>query len=131
MRVAIVSPYALSAFGGAQEQALAMSRELIRRGHDVLIVAPDGHDHATYDTPAHVARFGARPQGPGQRQSRAAHALAVGGATRARAPIAHFRPDVVHFHEPFAPLIGWGALRAHGAPAVATFHRGGGGPALT
>ena len=57
MRVAIVSPYALSAFGGAQEQALAMSRELTRRGHDVLLVAPDGHDHTTYDTPAHVARF--------------------------------------------------------------------------
>jgi phosphatidyl-myo-inositol alpha-mannosyltransferase len=36
----------------------------------------------------------------------------------------------VHFHEPFAPLLGWRVLRAHGAPAVATFHRGGGGPAL-
>jgi phosphatidylinositol alpha-mannosyltransferase len=37
---------------------------------------------------------------------------------------------VVHFHEPFAPLFGWRILRAHDAPAVATFHRAGGGPAL-
>jgi phosphatidyl-myo-inositol alpha-mannosyltransferase len=130
MRVALVSPYALSAFGGAQEQALAMSRELARRGHDVLIVAPDSHDHATYDTPAHVARFGAVLKIPAN-GSRAPLTLSPRASRDAARTVAHFRPDVVHFHEPFAPLIGWGVLRAHDAPAVATFHRGGGGPALS
>ena len=130
MRVAIVSPYALSAFGGAQEQALAMSRELTRRGHDVLLVAPDGHDHATYDTPAHVARFGAVLKVPAN-GSRAPLTLSPVASRGAARTVAHFGPDVVHFHEPFAPLLGWSALRAHAAPAVATFHRGGGGPALS
>ena len=36
----------------------------------------------------------------------------------------------MHFHEPFAPLVGWATLRAHDAAAVATFHRSGDGPAL-
>jgi phosphatidylinositol alpha-mannosyltransferase len=130
VRVAIVSPYALSAFGGAQEQALAMSRELSRRGHDVLLIAPDGHDQATYDTPAHVARFGTVLKVPAN-GSRAPLTLSPLASRRAARTVAHFRPDVVHFHEPFAPLLGWSALRAHAAPAVATFHRGGGGPALT
>ncbi len=130
MRVAIVSPYALSAFGGAQEQALAMSRELGRRGHDVLLVAPDGHDHATYDTSADVARFGTVLKIPAN-GSRAPLTLSPRAARDAARTIEHFRADVVHFHEPFAPLVGWGALRQHRAPAVATFHRGGGGPALT
>jgi phosphatidylinositol alpha-mannosyltransferase len=130
LRVAIVSAYALSAFGGAQEQALAMSRELARRGHDVLIVAPDVHDHARYDTPADVARFGAVLKVPAN-GSRAPLTLSPVASRQAARTVAHFRADVVHFHEPFAPLIGWGVLRAHGAPAVATFHRGGGGPALT
>jgi phosphatidyl-myo-inositol alpha-mannosyltransferase len=130
LRVAIVSSYALSAFGGAQEQALAMSRELVRRGHDVLLVAPDGHDHATYDTPAHVARFGSVLKIPAN-GSRAPLTLSPVASRHAARTIAHFRPDVVHFHEPFAPLIGWVALRNHNAPAVATFHRGGGGPALS
>jgi len=130
LRVAIVSAYALSAFGGAQEQALGMSRELSRRGHDVLVVAPDGRDHATYDTPAHVARFGAVVKIPAN-GSRAPLTLSPAAARHAKRTVEHFRPDVVHFHEPFAPLIGWGVLRAHRAPAVATFHRGGGGPALS
>jgi phosphatidylinositol alpha-mannosyltransferase len=129
LRVAIVSPYALSSFGGAQEQTLAMSRELIRRGHDVLIVAPDGHDRALYDTPARVARFGSVLKIPAN-GSRAPVTLSPSAARKARRTVAHFGPDVVHFHEPFAPLLGWGVLRAHAAPAVATFHRGGGGPAL-
>jgi phosphatidylinositol alpha-mannosyltransferase len=130
LRVAIVSAYALSAFGGVQEQALAMSRELIRRGNEVLIVAPDSHDHALYDTPARVARFGTVLKVPAN-GSRAPLTLSPVASRHAARTIEHFRPDVVHFHEPFAPLIGWGALRAHRAPAVATFHRGGGGPALT
>jgi phosphatidylinositol alpha-mannosyltransferase len=129
LRVAIVSPYALSAFGGVQEQALAMSRELSRRGHDVLIVAPDSHDHATYDTPAHVARFGRVLKIPAN-GSRAPLTFSAVAARQARRTIEHFSADVVHFHEPFAPLLGWCVLRAHATPAVATFHRGGGGPAL-
>jgi phosphatidylinositol alpha-mannosyltransferase len=129
MRVAIVSPYALSVFGGAQEQALSMSRELARRGHDVVIVAPDRDDHATYDTPAAILRFGPVLKVPAN-GSRAPLTLSPRAARRAAHAVAKFRPDVVHFHEPFAPLVGWGVLRAHAAPAVATFHRGGGGPAL-
>jgi phosphatidylinositol alpha-mannosyltransferase len=130
MRVAIVSSYALSAFGGVQEQALAMSRELTRRGHDVLLVAPDGHDHAHYDTPAQVARFGTVVKIPAN-GSRAPLTLSPIASRQAARTVEHFRADVVHFHEPFAPLVAWGALRAHTAPAVATFHRGGGGPALS
>ena len=130
MRVAIVSSYALSAFGGAQEQALAMSRELTRRGHDVLIVAPDGRDTAVYDTPALVARFGTVMKIPAN-GSRAPLTLSPRASRHAARTVEHFRPDVVHFHEPFAPLVGWSTLRAHAAPAVATFHRGGGGPALS
>ncbi len=125
-----MSSYALSAYGGVQEQALAMSRELSRRGDDVLLVAPDGKDRATYDTPAPVARFGGVLKVPAN-GSRAPLTLSPTASRRAAQTVANFRPDVVHFHEPFAPLIGWGVLRAHRAPAVATFHRGGGGPALS
>ncbi len=128
--MAIVSPYALSAYGGVQEQVLSMSRELTRRGHDVLLVAPDALDQTTYDTPARVARFGAVLKVPAN-GSRAPLTLSPTASRRAARAVANFRPDVVHFHEPFAPLVGWGTLRAHRAPAVATFHRSGGGPAFS
>ena len=129
MRIALVSPYALSAYGGVQEQVLSMSRELSRRGHDVLIVAPDGRDDATYDTPARVERFGRLVRLPAN-GSRAPLTLSPLATRRSWFAVEHFKPDVVHFHEPFAPMIGWGTLRTHRAPSVATFHRSGDGPAL-
>jgi phosphatidylinositol alpha-mannosyltransferase len=128
VRVALISPYALSVFGGAQEQVLAMSRELSRRGHDVLIVTPDASDRTLYDTPAKVLRFGTLLKLPAN-GSRAPLTLSPMAARSAARAVATFTPDVVHFHEPFAPLLGWSALRAHDAPSVATFHRSGEGPA--
>lgn len=129
MRVTLVSPYALSVHGGVQEQVLAMSRELSRRGHEVLIVAPDGSDRNRYDTPAAVARFGRLLSLPAN-GSRAPLTLSPLATRRAWFAATQFRPDVVHFHEPFAPLVGWGILRVRRAPAVGTFHRSGDGPAL-
>lgn len=128
-RVALVSPYALSAFGGVQEQVLAMSRVLAARDLEVLIVAPDGQDRRAYDTPARVVRLGRRWSLPAN-GSRAPLTLSPRAAWRARDALDAFTPDVVHFHEPFAPLLGWSALVAHDRPALGTFHRSGAGPAL-
>jgi phosphatidylinositol alpha-mannosyltransferase len=129
-RVALVSPYSLGVPGGVQEQVLAMSRELVRRGHEVLVVAPGTADHDELDTPARVAPFGAVWSMPAN-GSRAPLSLSPVAARRARRAVTAFDPDVVHLHEPFAPLLGWGVLRRHGAPTVGTFHRAGPGPALT
>jgi phosphatidylinositol alpha-mannosyltransferase len=125
----MISPYALSVFGGVQEQALAMSRELSGRGHEVLLVSPDSSDHTTYDTPAQVVHFGRLLSLPAN-GSKAPLTLSPLAARRTRETVVAFRPDVVHFHEPFAPLIGWSTLRVHQVAAVGTFHRSGDGPAL-
>lgn len=129
-RVLLVSPYALGEFGGVQEQVLAMSRELARRGDDVMIIAPDARDARALDTPARVVRLGRRLSMPAN-GSRAPLTLSPVAASRARRVARDFTPDVTHLHEPFAPLVGWGILRAHRAPAVGTFHRAGSGPALS
>jgi phosphatidyl-myo-inositol alpha-mannosyltransferase len=107
-----------------------MSRELCRRSHEVLVVAPGHRDSDDYDTPARLERVGPVLSVPAN-GSRAPLTLSPRAAARARRIVADFAPDVVHLHEPFAPLLGWGVLRARVAPSVATFHRGGGGPALT
>ena len=127
-RVVLVTPYALSVYGGVQEQVLAMSRELARRDWSVEIVAPDSRDHATYDTPSTVHRVG-RLTSLRANGSRAPVTLSPSASRRAAALIRRVRPSVTHFHEPFAPLLGWSALREHVAPSVGTFHRGGAGPA--
>lgn len=130
MRIVLCCPYALSVFGGVQEQVLAMSRELAARGHEVLVVAPDESDHSPHDTAATIARFGRLSILPAN-GSRAPLTLSGRASRAARATIASFDPDVVHYHEPFAPRIGYAALRSHRWPSIATFHRSGEGPAVT
>lgn len=107
-----------------------MSRELARRGHVVLIVAPDAADTRSYDTPARLVRVGSLWSVPAN-GSRAPLTLSPRAARAAREAVDAFGPDVAHLHEPFAPVLGWGVLRAHAAPTVATFHRSGGGPAIS
>jgi phosphatidyl-myo-inositol alpha-mannosyltransferase len=128
-RVTLVTPYALSVFGGVQEQVLSMSRELSRRGITVQVVAPDGRDSAVYDTPARLDRVGRLVSLPAN-GSRAPLTLSGRASRDAGRRVARFAPDVVHFHEPFAPRVGWRTLREHRYPAVATFHRSGEGPAV-
>ncbi len=128
-RVTLVSPYALSVFGGVQEQVLSMSRELSRRGHDVQVIAPDEADTATYDTPARLDRLG-RLVNVAANGSRAPLTLSAQASRKAWERVRDFSPDVVHFHEPFAPRVGWRTLRERSAPSVGTFHRSGHGRTL-
>ena len=129
-RVALVSPYALSVFGGVQEQILAMARELERRDTRVLVICPDDTDTAHYDVAGEVRRFGRLLSIPAN-GSKAPLTLSPRASRAAHEAVRAFAPDIVHFHEPFAPLVGWSVLRAHERAAVATFHRSGAGPALT
>jgi len=129
-RIVLVSPYALSVFGGVQEQVLAMSRELCRRGRDVLVISPDATDTHRYDTPATVRHFGRLVSLPAN-GSKAPLTLSPLASARAHRAVVDFAPDLIHFHEPFAPLLGWSTLRSRDSPHVATFHRSGTGPAYS
>ena len=86
----------------------------------MLVVAPDARDATNYDTPATVLRFGRTWSVPAN-GSRAPLTLSPAASMRARAALAGFRPDVVHYHEPFAPLLAWSTLRAHEHPRSARF----------
>ena len=130
MNIVLVSPYALSVFGGVQEQVLAMSRELVERGHEVTVVAPGKASATMLDTPATVIGLGRVTSVPAN-GSKAPVSLGLAAARQLAAFVRSRHPDVVHLHEPFAPTLGWSTLRRHEAPIVATFHRSGMGPDIT
>jgi len=127
-RVQLVSPYALSVPGGVQTQVRAMARELAARGVNVTVCSPGTRDEALHSLGiAHVAAgriVALRANG-----SRAPVTLSPRAARTFASIAATLRDGVVHVHEPFAPVAAYGLLRAHRRPTVATFHRGGGGPA--
>lgn len=134
MRIALVSPYSWSYPGGVTRHIDALGRELERRGHEVTTLAPyDPQDRLA--ALLHRGALPAQPQLPpgfislgrtvGFPANGAVSNLAVGSHAllTMRKALREGRFDVVHIHEPVAPLISWDALCSVEGPAlVGTFH---------
>jgi phosphatidylinositol alpha-mannosyltransferase len=133
MRVALLSPYSWTYPGGVTRHIEALAAELAATGHEVRVLAPFDRDvRATA-----LLHRGARPQ----RREPPEWLVPLGGTigwpsngavsnlagtpfavSTMRRELRAFAPDVVHVHEPVAPVIGWDALTSTDAPLVGTFH---------
>lgn len=122
LRVAMVCPYDLSRPGGVQGQAVGLANALRRIGHEVVVVAPDDRRPGWATGHAYVAgrSVGVRANG-----SVAPVSVSPLAARRAFDAVREWGPDVVHLHEPLAPVLGYGLLLSSRWPTVATFHRSG------
>jgi phosphatidyl-myo-inositol alpha-mannosyltransferase len=133
MRVALVSPYSWTYPGGVTRHIEALATELSAAGHDVRVLAPFDPDVRR----TAVLHRGARPQvrpmpdwlvplGPtigwpsNGAVSNLAHTPYAVSTLRRELKAGGF--DVVHLHEPVAPVVGWDALTSADAPLVGTFH---------
>ena len=121
MRIAMVSPYDLSAHGGVQGQVLGLSAAMRDLGHEVLVVAP-GRRGASED--GRTVRVG-RSVGVRANGSVAPESISPAAAYRAARIVRNPDIDVIHLHEPLAPVINYGCLLAARQPMVGTFHRNG------
>ena len=134
MRAALVSPYSWTYPGGVTRHIEALAGELAAGGHEIRVFAPFDHDTRT----TALRHRGARPQ---VRAERPDWLVPLGGTigwplngavsnlaptpstvSALRRELRAFAPDVVHLHEPVAPVIGWDALTSVDAPLVGTFH---------
>ncbi|MEO6857889.1 MAG: glycosyltransferase [Solirubrobacteraceae bacterium] len=133
MRIALVSPYSWTYPGGVTRHIEALAEQFIADGHYVRVLAP--YDPA--DTPAAILHRGARPQAlaapdylislgrtVGIKANGAVSNLSVTalGMARLHQALRTGRYDVVHVHEPVAPLASWWATEWSLAPVVGTFH---------
>jgi phosphatidylinositol alpha-mannosyltransferase len=132
MRIALVSPYSWTFPGGVTRHIEELAVELIAQSHDVRVLSPaDPDDRLTTvlhrrrpervqlpDYVVPLGRTGALPA------NGSVSNLAVLPETvaRLRRELSAGRFDVVHVHEPIAPLVGWDACCFDGAPVVGTFH---------
>jgi phosphatidyl-myo-inositol alpha-mannosyltransferase len=133
MRIALVSPYSWTYPGGVTRHIEALAERFIDEGHHVRVLAP--FDPA--DRVSTVLHRGAAPQpvrAPdylvslgrtvGMKANGAVSNLSItpyGVATMQR-ELRTGRYDVVHIHEPVAPLTGWVAADSIRLPLVGTFH---------
>ena len=133
MRIALVSPYSYTYPGGVGRHVEALAQELLREGHDVRLLAPYDPD----DRLAHASHRGARPDarpapdhlislgrtvGVPSNGSVSNLALSPYAISTLGRELRHGGYDVVHVHEPNAPVVSWYAVEAATAPVVGTFH---------
>jgi phosphatidylinositol alpha-mannosyltransferase len=128
MRIAMLSPYSLSRPGGVQGQVLGLARALRGMGHDVTVLGPDDEDLAggsvTPGTPGDVFVLG-NATGLRSNGSVAPVTISPFAAARAERFVRKGGFDVLHLHEPLAPLAPYGFVLTAPVPMVGTYHRAG------
>lgn len=118
MKVLLACPYAWDDAGGVQVHVRELSKRLIDRGHEALVLTP-ARSAATQPW-VHAA---GRPIDLPYNASNAPIDPRPWSRARVREEIRRFGPDVVHAHEPLTPSTAmWATLEAGRAPVVATFH---------
>ncbi len=133
MRIALVSPYSWTYPGGVTRHIEALAERFIEQGHHVRVLAP----YDPVDLPSRILHRGAAPQSLsppeylvplgrtlGFKANGAVSNLSVTpyGVATAQTELRTGGYDVVHIHEPVAPLGGWITTQLTGLPLVGTFH---------
>ena len=132
MKIAMLSPYSLSRPGGVQGQVLGLARALRSLGHQVTVVGPGELDPLESDP---VEASGGsdhpdvfvmgRPTGLRSNGSVAPVTVSPGAALRAERFVRFGGFDVLHVHEPLAPVAAYGFVARASVPMVGTYHRAG------
>jgi len=118
MRIVQVSPYDLQQHGGVQQHIKSLAAALRKRGHEVMVIGP--------------GKTGTNDQfsigiGHKKRISLLGTSFELSLATKKELQtlaekLAEWRPDVVHYHTMWVPVLPWQIFRQTATASVATFH---------
>jgi phosphatidyl-myo-inositol alpha-mannosyltransferase len=134
VRIAVVCPFSASFAGGVLQHARDQVESLAEGGHDVRLLVPHDppdaltrllHRRADADGPAPYAEVLGRSLPLRANRSTARVTLSPRAAVRVRRALRAGDFDVVHVHDPLAPVASAAALAFARAPVVATCHAGG------
>ena len=116
----MVCPYNMFKGGGVQECVLALQKELKKRGHTVQIITPRPRQvPAKYDKDLILVGAATDVKSPFHTTAQVSATL---DSSALDDMLATHQFDVIHFHEPWVPLISWQLLNRSKAAHVATFH---------
>jgi phosphatidylinositol alpha-mannosyltransferase len=129
VKIAMLSPYSLSRLGGVQGQVLGLARSLRTLGHDVTVVGPEDPEEPKLtddagEEPGDRFVMG-RPTGLRSNGSVAPVTISPLAAMRAERFVRKGGFDVLHLHEPLAPVAGYAFVATAPLPMVGTYHRAG------
>ncbi|OGO39448.1 MAG: glycosyl transferase family 1 [Chloroflexi bacterium RBG_16_57_8] len=125
MKIALVSPYDFAHPGGVVTHITNLYQHLVGMGLEVKIIAPTSDVIDVFGN--HFIRIGKpRPIPVSESISRVPISLNLG--PEIKAVLAREKFDIIHLHEPFAPMLCSAVLRFSDAKNVGTFHAADGKP---
>lgn len=120
MKLGLVCPYNIFKGGGVQECVLAMKDELARRGHDVYIITPSPREvPANYDDKILLIGTSTDIRSPLHTTSQVSVSVSIVALRRV---LDKHQFDILHFHEPWVPILSRQILTLSKTKNVATFH---------
>ncbi|HET7060496.1 MAG TPA: glycosyltransferase family 4 protein [Candidatus Saccharimonadales bacterium] len=122
MKIGLVCPYSINEHGGVLEVVLALKSGLEKRGHTVKIITPQPRKHDA-DTPADVIFVGTSVDFRTLSFSDTTSQVSSTADTdKIDAILAEENFDILHFHEPWMPLLSRQLLQRSKCVNVGTFH---------
>jgi len=119
MKIGLVCPYSIAKGGGVQECVFAMQAELIRRGHDTYIITPRPKD---YDVDASKKVIFVGISTDFNSSVHTTFQVSAGINETIDEMLAEHQFDILHFHEPWIPMLSAQILSRSKCVNVATFH---------
>ena len=120
MKIGLVLPYNITKGGGVKEHVMAQQAELTRRGHDVVIVTPQPREPYTADE-RKVVFLGSATDLKTPLNTVAQVSASV-LTDEIDSLLEHEKFEILHFHEPWVPVLSRQILSRSNTVNVATFH---------
>lgn len=119
MKIGIVCPYNIFKGGGVQEYVLGLRNGLSAAGHQAWIITPQPRDYKGPKIPGILMLGGSAP-------IRAFHTYAQVSASvdidKLEEALKTYKFDILHFHEPWVPMLSRQILARSNSIHIGTFH---------
>lgn len=119
MKIGLICPYNIAKGGGVQECVFAMQAELTRNGHDVYIITPQPKEYEI-DPAKKIIYVGSATDFNSPLHTTIQ--VSAGINETIDAMLAEHNFDILHFHEPWVPMLSAQILSRSNSVNVATFH---------
>lgn len=122
MKIGLVCPYSIDKHGGVQEVVLSLKSGLAARGHSVKIITPAPRNHELAPDPDIIFAGTSVDFRTLSFSDTTSQVSSAGDTEKIDAILAAERFDILHFHEPWMPLLSRQLLQRSTSVNIATFH---------
>lgn len=119
MKIGLVCPYNMFLGGGVQECVLALQDGLVKRGHKAYIITPQPRD---YEGPKHPGIIMVGGAAKWKSYGTTTQLSASVDLDSLSSMLEREKFDLLHFHEPWAPVLARQILSRSDAINIGTFH---------